>query len=283
MMGEQFNKTKKVYMAAMPNVNFPITYTEWMELPDNLKEAALFVNFMPVIINIVSKNNTQFTCEEDMISAITYALTTSAVNNIKGHPEKFTNAYMGTVIDHAIIYYFRRLYFPTRFNSDNISNIQVDENNHEYDIFETLIDSDDFGKKSALSKVEQIINSHIAELDPDTMSLINGLLKKNKIPAYIRNKAPEIMADLRKLLAEPASYFTDITVDCETFEDVIICEDLIESATVVMSDGKLAVYVGEKRIKRYRSIEYVFMGEDQDYIVPRNIARDLKVVSIETL
>lgn len=283
-MKDQFIETRNRYRESMPNVQFPVTYTEWMELPEDQKVPAIFVSFFDLILSTVGRMNNINISEEDMISAITYVLLKQGIKNITGHPEKYTGGYIRTIVKRAVMEY-ERIQSDSIHNKHNTSNIQVDDLGTEYDLFEQLI-ADDYEdnpmKQKALDLMSDIIYNR-PELTTDLKVVERVLLKHRAIPVAYKYKLATILTELRELLEEPASYITDIRIDCRTFQDVILCENLIESAVVEMLDGSKAIYLGEKLIKRRNSINYVFMGATKDYIVPHNKAIQLRVLEIETI
>ena len=281
---QQFTETKKRYKASMPEVVFPIAYSDWMQLPKEMKAPALFVSFFDTITFAVLKFQSVAISEEDIISAINYNLVVRIVPTIEGHPKKYTNAYIRKSINNTILDY-ERIQSDKDHRDNDVSNIQYNENNQEIDLFEMLYNNDtnDDFKEHALDNVYRLITGRTDNLDGDIRAVVNAIIKSKKIPKNVKSKLPVIYKLLRKALAEPASYFSDIHLDCKTFEDVINCEDLIDSAVVLMCDGTKAVYLGEKIIKRIGVIDYVFMGATRDYIVPNTVARGLTVVSVEAI
>lgn len=280
----QFTETMKRYKASMPEVVFPIAYSDWMQLPKAMKAPALFVSFFDTITFAVLKFQSVAISEEDIISAINYNLVVRIVPTIEGHPKKYTNAYIRKSINNTILDY-ERIQSDKDHRDNDVSNIQYNENNQEIDLFEMLCNNDtnDDFKEHALDNVYRLITGRTDKLDDDIRAVVNAIIKSKKIPKNVKSKLPVIYKLLREALAEPASYFSDIHLDCKTFEDVINCEDLIDSAVVLMCDGTKAVYFGEKIVKRKGVIDYVFMGATRDYIVPNTVARGLTVVSVEAI
>lgn len=282
---QQFTETKKRYKASMPEVVFPIAYSDWMQLPKEMKAPALFVSFFDSITYTVHKFQSVAISEEDIISAINYNLVVRIVPTIEGHPIKYTHAYIRKAIDTTIMDY-ERIQSDKDHRANDVSNIQYDErNDEEVDLFDKICDdkTNDVFKQHALNVVQRLITGRADKLDEDIRTVVNATINSKSIPKNVKSKLPAIYKLLREALAEPASYFTDIHLDCKTFEDIINCEDLIESAVILMCDGTKAVYFGEKIIKRKGVIDYVFMGATRDYIVPNKVARGLTVVSVETI
>lgn len=291
----EFHETKKRYQAAMPDVQFPITYDEWMKLPTDQKATALFLSFFPYIVNTAKQYKTLDISGADMVHELMVTFIIQTVPMIEGNPK----LYSVTNIVHVAKYSYltrNRLQnytqhsYKIKYDSDmELSNYQINESGDEINIFDNIPDSTDDRKQKALYLVRTLITENLDSLSPNTRKVVRCLLSGRPIPKRLGVQLTVIMQELRELLAEPASYISDIRIDCDKFSDVMICEDLIESAIVCMPDGNLAVYNGEKIIRKQHKSKkqtvsrYIFKCGKKSYNIPADEAMDLKVIDVETL
>ena len=68
-MNNQFKETKTMFENTIP-VNFPISYEVWISLKDDIKAAALYVNFYDQITLAWQKAKSDFTSDEDGVSTL---------------------------------------------------------------------------------------------------------------------------------------------------------------------------------------------------------------------
>ena len=177
----------------------------------------------------------------------------------------------------------------SKLKPEMISNIYI-EDDVEIDMFDNTpadTENDPLIKK-ALDETRELLIQLIASKDSDLLRAIMLILtdkqqngKKKKIPVDFRRKYPSVLAELRKMFAKQASYYYDIHLDCDTFQDVINNEDLINSATVLLKDGTEAVYYGEKDIKGNHSIRYTFLTKQGIHYEYFTKAIELKVIDVE--
>lgn len=287
----EFERTKNIYEAATPDITYPITYTEWYDLPDHLKPSALYVTFYnPIMATIIKLQNIQLS-EPDMVSKIMDRFM-KITNYIKNNPQ----VYKASVITHWV----KQALFEndrdsnrkrSAYKKECVSNIEIDKDTHkEYDIFETIPSAHEndplIGK--ALKDTRKILAELLASKDADLLRAIMLILnptqrngKKKEIPHDFRRKYPAKLAELRQILAEPASYYYDIHLDCDTFQDVINNEDLIDTATVILPDGTEAVYYGEKKKTGNNAIRYTFVSEKGTHYEYFRNAIELKVINVK--
>lgn len=275
----QFQETKDRFMAATSFVRYPLTYDEWMSLVDELKAAALFVNFYAQIIVAWQKwDRTCYLEEEDAVGTVIQYIVKN-VDKIKDDRKRYTPNYIYTVAYNALTGFCRvagRQWYYTTFMSNTF-----DLDDGEHDMFDIIEDTVDCFRSSRFRKV-------ISAMNDTQKAIISHLIWNTKLEKTERKSEKEIMEQLRETLKE---FIVDDKIDEVhpipedkriTFDDIYSMDDDIESAVCVMSDGEQAVYYGEKQILHdSKKINVVFFGANRDYIVPLEIAKSLEVTDAE--
>ena len=97
----QFSATKKLFMPTFVGVTFPLTYTEWLSLEDDLKAAALYINFYSEIILSWTKF-TRYVVSDDI--AVSWVMQTLIRNvpKIVENPKRFYAGYIYRISWNAI-------------------------------------------------------------------------------------------------------------------------------------------------------------------------------------
>lgn len=284
----EFAKTKKLFEEATPGIRYPLTFAEWKNLPDNLKPSALFVTFYKPIIAVALKMDNIRLSEQDKITSIMHRFI-KVIKYIENNPNMYKPSIICEWVKQAFTEYDRcRSEAKKTGIAKTISNIQICEKRNgeiEADIYETIPSNDDSDLliTKALSETRTILLKLSTSQDKDLLKALSILLSdgEKKVPTNFRHKYPMILAKLRKLLAEPASYYYDIHIDCDTFQDVINNEDIIASATVILQDGTEAVYYGEKANTGNNAIRYKFISKKGVHHVCFTKALNLKVIDVE--
>ena len=264
--------TKQRYQEATPDVIYPITYAEWKKLPEDYKASALFVTFFDAIAKAVNKRSYVTISGSDVISAIMSTLLTRVVKTIENNPKTYTAAYMSRITQNAIID-CDKCDPEKKMLAMSMSNIGYDTSGVEYDFFDTI--ADDYISRT----VSHVIWENWDNLSNEAQNYITHVLQDRKIPAADKKQLNKTLSELRTLLEAPASLI-DIHLDCDTFEDVLSTEDLIEEATVIMPDGTEAYYYGDKKYLKNGSVKYIFIGENSNYCLTEKVSRPLKVVNV---
>lgn len=275
----QFQETKDRFMAATCFVRYPLTYDVWMSLVDELKAAALFVNFYPQVIVAWQKwDKLCYLEEEDAVGTVIQYIVKN-VDKIKADRKRFTPNYIYTVAYNALTGFCRvagRQWYYATFQSNTF-----DLDDGEHDMFDIIEDTVDCFRSSRFRKV-------ISSMNDTQKAIISHLIWNTKLEKTERKSEKAIMEQLREVFKE---YLVDDNIDEVqpdpqdkkiTFSDVYAMDDEISSAVCVMSDGEQAVYYGEKQITHdTKKVSIVFFGASKDYIVPLDIAKNLEVTDIE--
>lgn len=287
----QMAETRNRYQASMPEVEFPITYTEWMKLPSDQKAVALYINFYYYIESMAAKFILKMgISEEDILSTLMLAFIRRTVKSIEESPDKYNAAFIAASVRNVIIDLWR-----CSKDTENVlirTDLQADDSDDmdKLSVFDNLEGpgyDDECGvlKDRMITMVSQSLKDNYPSFDKDTKTIINHLMRGKKLTPRLKNKARKVFPKLRKLLKNP-SYYINISLDCKTFEDVIICKDLILSATVIMPDGERATWCGDSIIHkngyRYGYTHHLFYRNETTYSMAFASARDLEVTNIVT-
>lgn len=265
----QFKETRNRFMNAT-GCKYPITYGEWLLVPNSLKAAALYCNFYDTITLAWAKAKSDFTSDEDGVSIVMQYLSKN-VEEIMHDGKKFTSRYIYRVAYNCMGCLRRVIREQDRYTY-TASQYAVSDD-AEIDLFSIIPDSDsDMLDKISSRALWSLIDEQDKSVQKIVERIINGdrraISKKNekKIDA-MRNKLRSI-------------YCIDDT-PMSTFEDVLRNEPYIKSAVVEMRDGTSAVYYGESRVAPNGSTKVVFFGPTEDYVVPEEIAKSLRVTDVE--
>lgn len=283
----EFKKTKKLYEEATPDVNYPVTYAEWLQLPDEHKPSAFFVSFYEPIMCAVRKYDYLEINEPDMISVITTRIF-KEMEHIKSDPKKYNSNMAVTMAVSSMVEYDRGYNHRRSSGTLNMStNIGVNPiSDEEYNMYDYTPTNEEYEPlpNKALQETREMMYEMIASNDKDLLKMIDILIENKRIPDNFKRKYPAMAAELRKKFAKQASYFHDIHLDCETFEDVINNEDLIRSCTVILEDGTEAVwFAGDKAVYKNGTTRYTLLTKNDVRYIPTSRAIKLKVIDVEAI
>lgn len=191
----QFEETKNVYEQAL-TVNFPLSYDGWLAVRDDLKAAALYVQFYNAITLAWQKAKSDFTPEEDGVSILMQYLIKN-VPIIENSANKYCANYIYTVA-YNCMGCLRRIKRDINNHKYTQSNIVCDGDD-EYDLFEKIVDENSDPLELSLKRrCSEEIYYIIEKLDSDERSYIDFLLGEKKIGKRIIDKQEELLAGLRK-------------------------------------------------------------------------------------
>lgn len=294
-----FNETKKRFAESMPDTNFPLTYDEWMQIPKDKKAVALFLSFNQVIASVIKSHMNIDLSGADIIHEIMVVFVSITVNFLEENPQSYNVNFIKKTVKNAIL---TRNRTQNQYQHNDISkynhrmemsNIQTTYN-EDTDIFDTIPDEHYLFREIIIRLVHELVTDNMNNLTKDQRSVVKSLLHNKPFATRRKYKVPRVMAELREILAEPAFYmYADprsdkigIHLDCDTFEDVLLCAELIRSAVVEMPDGTTAVWLGDTDIlyKKYSKIRsFKFIQGKTTYCIPYDQALTLKVLSVEKI
>lgn len=279
----KFNETKEAFLAATQvTIHYPITWESWMNLDDNLKAAALFVNFFKEVTMAYNALKCYYLDEEDAISIVCQYIIKN-VDKIKADRKRFTPAYIYRVAYNCILGFVR---VPSRKDfSDNTTSQYFNMDGEEHDIFEIIEDSTDCFKNAEFTRI-------LENLSDEEKSMVSHLIWGSRLKKAEQRKEKELMDRIKKAFAALYEKEDDVEPDTATttetksrrkvtFGDIYNMDDDVKSAVCIMSDGEQAVYYGETSISHEGQVKVVFFGAKRDYFVPLEIAKTLEVADVE--
>lgn len=269
----EFYETKTRYVSAT-NCEYPISFEDWLKLPDDKKAAALYVNFFETIVLAYIKSTATCVEEQDLLSTLLQYLVKN-VPVIKKDKRKYNGNYIYRVSYNAMAALRRFKGANERIDHYAPRYVQTKDGD-EWDTFE-IIEDERRPMTEQLEFAIDEIHAILAKSDATEIAVINHLLYDKKLSKRAEARYDEIVATLRGLLSK---YKRDLLPDADIkFFDVIRHKELLESATVIMRDGEKAVFLGEIRKSDINSkTEYVFVGANRDYVLPEKVAGELRVV-----
>lgn len=130
------------------------------------------------------------------------------------------------------------------------------------------------------------INLKMLEIENDphlraAMRYIVG--KQKKLGKSHQSRYPQTLAKLRAIFKE-YRYLFDIELDCNTFEDVVNNDELIDYAIVKLPNGQNGIYDGEKTKLRNGAVFYHFITmNNEDVVLSSKQVNSLRVVDIKPI
>lgn len=278
MAGIEFTKTRNNFREAT-NCDYPLSYEEWMALPEDKKVAALFVNFFDTITLAWYKAQAEYIEENDGISLLMQYLLKN-IPILKENPKKYNEKYIYSVSWNSMASLRRVKSAQDRYNLTTSQYATTADGDDEYDLFNTIPDDSDITEGDEVQKAVNGIMDIYFRADSATKEVISHIVNGTKIGKRTQKKEAEIIETLKKeLLPFKAAIIPDAP---KVFAEVLNEDDYIASAVVKMRDGESAVYYGEKRISQATGkTEVVFFGSKTDYVLPIDLAATLEVLDIE--
>lgn len=277
----QFIETRSMFENTLC-VDFPLSYEGWLAVRDDLKAAALYVQFYNQITLAWKFAKSDFTSDEDGISTVMQYLIKN-VPIIKADSKKYTERYMYRVAYNCMGCLRRVQRESDRYNLTT-SNYAVNSEGIELDLFSTMIGEDADILDTLLNNAcENEFYMIVETLDDDSKRVIESLLGGRVLGKRLKSKQNEIIEVLKTKFDgfRNTYYHSEADDDTLRFERVLEIDDKVASAVVVMTDDTKAVYYGETRVSPNGAVKVVFFGDKQDYVIPVQIANSLKVLDVE--
>ena len=138
----QFQATKKMFKEyAFSKTSFPITFEEWSALDDDLKGAALYINFYSEIILAWSKFDNSPCDTETIVSDFLMTLVKN-VDKIMESPKRYKPGYIYTLAKRSFICMVRQPKYTRVFETE-ISNEVSTANDDIMDLFDLVPHEDE--------------------------------------------------------------------------------------------------------------------------------------------
>ena len=206
MKKNQFQMTREMFAEAMTAYQFPMTYEEWMNVPDDYKCAALFINFYDTITLAWQKQKVYFLEDEDAVSMIIQYLLKN-VDKIKEDPKRYKEAYIFTVAARAIIGFVRPMARQEYY--DNYQGQYFDTpDGGEKDIFEIIEDKIDRFDQEKFCTI-------MANLSGEEFELAMIIISARPLTSREMNKYADVYDKLREAFAE----YQEIPESCAKVSD----------------------------------------------------------------
>ncbi|MCM1226147.1 MAG: hypothetical protein NC320_01820 [Clostridium sp.] len=204
-MKNQFNDTLNLFKSGLTDSAYS-TYWEWMLIPDNLKAAALYVNFYDEITLAWSKTRKPFVEEETAVSTLMQYIIKN-VEIIKDNRKRFTPNYLYKVAFNAFYPLGRikrdiDIWENRRSMYRSVEFEDVDDPDNTYYSHENCLDKsytvDDYHEDNKLLYVWAVIDS----CDDETKRVIESLIGGKKLGKRLAEKSPEIISLLKIKLSK---------------------------------------------------------------------------------
>lgn len=279
----EFVKTKKLFEQATPDVKYPLSYAEWMQLPEKYKASALYVTFYPQIVSAANCAYNPNIMETDTISFINMALV-QKLDIIKDNPKKYTPAFIYTLARNAAVDVTRlKTSYSVFVNNSDTLNASTDYAcEYHDDLYNLITDETDPIIAAALDA----INLKMLEIEKDNhlrAAMRYAIGKQKKLGKLHQSRYPQMLAKLREIFKE-YRYLFDIELDCTTFEDVINNDELIDYAIIQLPDGRDGIYDGVKTTLRNGAVFYHFITmNNEDVVLNSKQVKSLRVVDIKPI
>lgn len=181
MANNQFRETRNLYTEYLQYTK-PLSYVEWVALPNDHKAAALFVQFFSEIELAWYRSKSFFTPEEEGVYTVMQYLMKN-VEIIKNDPKRFTSKYIYKVA-YNCLYCICHDPIKERIRYESTVSNVVQTSDGDVDLFDTTV--------SIRSEVECKIENDelwqtIKELGPEYEKVVNHLLSGAPLGKYKKN------------------------------------------------------------------------------------------------
>lgn len=187
----EFNETRKLFIESI-GYEQPLTYDLWMDIPADLKSAALFVEFYDQITLAWYKTKSFYTEDADGVSTMMQYLEKN-VPVIEQDRERFSPAYIYRVAYNCLYCICHDIKRDRERYENETSNV-VQSDGEELDLFDTVQEDSDF--------LQMILKDNFWEecykLGPKVEKVINYLMNGTKLTKNTSKKPnePEYLKDV---------------------------------------------------------------------------------------
>lgn len=197
-------ETRNMFRSAV-GFDEPLSYDEWMSLRDDLKAAALYVQFFSQITLAWNKAKSFYTLEEDGVSTVLQYLEKN-VPIIMKDESRFSPRYIYRVAYNCMYCICHDIKRDRDRWEKEISNIQEGPEG-QFDIFTIL--GDDRNMEDDLHYAAMSIRfwDDVTSLGDQTVRYVEYLLGREVPGKKIMSKEDEIVAELRRVLNKYRRYF----------------------------------------------------------------------------
>lgn len=200
-----FHESKKLFRSAI-NYTKPLTYDDWMNLDPEYKAAALYVQFYDTILLAWYKVKSFYTNSEDGVETVLQYLMKN-VPIIEKDPKRFTPAYIYRVAYNCLYCICHDIKRDKERFEKEVSNIQYNSNNEEFDLFDTVVDTSTTDEQYAEYIASIKFWNTVDNLGDDVVAYVECILSNKKLPIKLQKQSDAIMEILRTSLAPYMEYF----------------------------------------------------------------------------
>lgn len=196
----QFYETKKMFENAI-SVKFPISYETWLSLKDDLKAAALYVNFFDDITLAWTKAKSDFTPDEEGVSVVLQYLCKNVSKIIK-EPNKYSDRYIYRVAYNSMGC-LRRVKRDKDYYDNTMSNFVTTEDDQEIDIFSRIPSKKSLTNEIAHNEFDRKIWGFLRQIDDTDKTVIEFLIGQKKTLNKRATARKDVVIDELRDLLEP--------------------------------------------------------------------------------
>ena len=177
-------------------VNEPLTYSEWLTLPDSIKSAALYVMFFDQITLAHYKSRSFYSLEEDNVSIVCQYLEKN-VPIIIQNPRRYSPKYIYQIAYNCMYCQSRDIKRDLLRYENEVGNITIKDDT-EYDMFDFISDSRTIDGMISNEDFWTIVEKR----DDTALSVVENILNGTRLPAGVKAKKAAIIEELRKDLIQ---------------------------------------------------------------------------------
>lgn len=193
----QFQATKKMFKEyAFSGASFPMAYTDWSALDDDLKGAALYINFYsqiilawPKAISICKLDSP--TCDTETVVSDFLMTLTKNVAIIKANPKRYTPGYIYTLAKRSFICMLRQPKYTRVYDAEMSNEISTAED-EILDLFDLVPFEDD---PIEVVQAREAIWAIIEGMGPKALKVANHLITDDPL-SRSKNKVNDRLADV---------------------------------------------------------------------------------------
>ena len=212
-----FNETRNLFIAHTGYTR-PLSYQEWILVPDEDKAAVLFVQFFDQITLAWYKTKSFFVVEDDGVSTMLQYLIKN-VPIIQDNSKRFTKSYIYQVAYNCLYCISHDIKRDKQRFENEISNI-VSAGEDELDLFDTVVDHSSIDSEMDKQEFWELIEN----MDLKTKKVINHLLtgdslKRTSKRSYGYDTDP--LRDISVTVDEMEAILAKLKVQLAKYKDII--------------------------------------------------------------
>lgn len=202
----QFQATKKMFReSAFSGISFPMDFDTWYALDDDLKAAALYINFYSEIVLAWSKFDNSPCDTETIVSDFLMTLVKN-VDKIKEAPKRYKPGYIYTLAKRSFICMVRQPKY-TRVYESEMSNEVITSDNDVMDLFDLVPHEDE---PYEVVQYREALWAIISNIGPKAEKVVNHLINGEPLTKVRKT------ANQREL--DPLA---DVSVDSEEYPIIL--------------------------------------------------------------